>query len=172
MQKLHREGLIGGNLLDAWLQFNTLKPTEQFNQIESVLNRVSKFTTAKESRYIFCQQESTVDFRQAMDNREIVLCKLPKAQGFTKEELHLMGIIILDKIVQAGFSRGALPVEQRIPFRCYIDEFARYATQDIADGLDELRKYKVSFVLAHQRLNQLMRESPDLCEESRRHRPV
>jgi hypothetical protein len=164
LRKLHDEGLIGSNMMDAWLQYNELKPAEQFNQVESVLNRISKFTTARESRYIFCQQESTIDFRQAMDNREIVLCKLPKAQGYTKEELDLMGIIILDKIVQAGFSRGALPVDQRIPFRCYIDEFARYATQDIADGLDELRKYKVSFVLAHQRLNQLMRESPDLCD--------
>jgi len=164
LKKLQQGGHIGGNLLDSWRQFNVLKPTEQFNQVESVLNRVSKFTTAKESRYIFCQQESTIDFRQAMDNREIVLCKLPKAQGYTKEELDLMGIILLDKIVQAGFSRGALPFEKRIPFRCYIDEFARYATQDIADGLDEMRKYKVSFVLAHQRLNQLMRESPDLCD--------
>ena len=43
------------------------------------------------------------------------------------------------------------------------DEFGEFATRDFANSLDQLRKFGVHMVLAHQRLRQLEREDPDVA---------
>lgn len=162
LTKLAAEGRVDRSLLVEWRDFNLLRPERQKEMMESVLNRISRFTTGKEVLNVFCQA-STIDIRKAMDERHVILCKLPESSGYDTELLDFMGINIVDRIMQAGFSRVDTPEHKRVPFRVYIDEFARFVSnRDIVRGLNEMRKFRVSFVLAHQFLNQLKAKDEQL----------
>ncbi|RLG54090.1 MAG: hypothetical protein DRN95_08950, partial [Candidatus Hydrothermarchaeota archaeon] len=78
----------------------------------------------------------------------------------SQEEQRMLGVVIVDKIVQAAKSRVDIPERKRRPFYFYLDEFGQFVSEDIARALQELRKFKVFLVLAHQELEQLRQESP------------
>lgn len=158
LAKLPPDKLSTRPLNEEWQFYGQTSFRDRLTLAESVLNRASKFAVSDYALSVFGQSQSTIDFRKAMDRRKIILCRLATGK-FSPEEIRLMGIVIVDKIVQAGLSRVDLPEAERVPFRFYIDEFAQFVCEDIADGLDRLRKYKVSMVLAHQRLQQLKNES-------------
>lgn len=54
-----------------------------------------------------------------------------------------------------------MPEEQRRDFHLYLDEFQSFTTLSLANMLSELRKYRVSLILAHQYLSQLDPEIRD-----------
>lgn len=157
--KAYHEGFVTDALLAQWYEINQLPEREQANLMTSILNRVTHFISlAKESAAsnIFSQEQTTIDFQEAMDNRHILLCKLPESAGYDTKLLDLLGTMIVDKLIRAGYSRVDQEEEERVPFRVYIDEFARFVSnRDITQGLNEMRKFRVSFVLAHQFLAQL-----------------
>lgn len=57
--------------------------------------------------------------------------------------------------MQAAKSRVNISESKRKPYYAYLDEFGRFVSDDIARALQELRKYKVFLILAHQELEQL-----------------
>jgi hypothetical protein len=147
-----------------WERFARLRKAERQLFIDSVLNRANKFVINDKIRRIFGQQYSTIDFRKAMDEKKIILCNL-NAGSLPEEEWKMLGVVIIDKIYQAGMSRIDIPDFKRKrmpPFYFYIDEFGEIVSEDVAKALKDLRKFRVSLVLAHQELNQLKEDSPKL----------
>jgi CxxC-x17-CxxC domain-containing protein len=49
-----------------------------------------------------------------------------------------------------------IPEEERKDFYLYVDEFQNFATEAFANILSEARKYRLSLILAHQYINQLI----------------
>jgi len=137
-----------------WEIFEKSPARERISNIESVLNRANKFAAGDTVRRIFGQARSTINFREAMDQGKIILCNLGCGK-LSDEEKDMLGVVIIDKIVQAGMSRVDIPEKRRKPFYFYMDEFARYVSEDIAKALTELRKFNVRLILAHQELEQL-----------------
>ncbi|SMN17148.1 VirD-like protein [uncultured Candidatus Thioglobus sp.] len=56
---------------------------------------------------------------------------------------------------QAVIKRATIPENQRNPFMVYIDEAQEYIDEKIEDMLNQARKQKIGFTLAHQNLKQL-----------------
>jgi len=138
-------------LKEAWHQFETT--TDRLRDehiIFPVLNRINTFLSTQTMRRIIGQAESRVNFYDAMQSGMVVLVNL--SQGLTDNEKNLLGIQIIDKIYQAGAQRKPETGKQ---FYVYIDEFGRFVSHQLALGLEELRKRRVSFILAHQELEQL-----------------
>ncbi|PIR49712.1 hypothetical protein COU79_03390 [Candidatus Peregrinibacteria bacterium CG10_big_fil_rev_8_21_14_0_10_54_7] len=163
LHKLWKEGKITQSVILAWQELMQYRAEERANRLRGILNReihmVSLATISSTSK-IFSQAVTTVDFKKVMDERGIVLVKLPRGGGFDRSLLDLIGIIVVDKIMQAGYQRKP-NIEPY--FRVYIDEFARFVSnRDIEEGLNEMRKFHVSFVLAHQFLDQLKRNDQTL----------
>jgi len=146
-------------LRKEWELFDKAPKSERLSYIEAVLNRANKFAGGREIRRIFGQINSTVNFREAMDQGKVVLCNLA-SNKLSQEEQRMLGVVIVDKIVQAAKSRVDIPERKRRPFYFYLDEFGQFVSEDIARALQELRKFKVFLVLAHQELEQLRQESP------------
>jgi len=123
-----------------------------------VLNRANKFILGENIRRIVGQKQSTIDFRKAMDEGKIVLVNLACTK-LSEEEQRMLGVMIVDKVVQAAKSRSDILEEKRRPFYFVIDEFGEFVCEDIARALQALRKFKVSMILAHQELEQLREDS-------------
>src|SRR5258706_1767933 len=59
-------------------------------------------------------------------------------------------------------SRQDIAVAERRPFYLYIDEFHNFVTPSMEAILSGARKYRLSFVLAHQDLRQIKSRSPEV----------
>lgn len=134
-------------------KFNDLRPQTQDEWAESTLNKVQALLSDDRVRHIFSARKSTVDFREVIDTKKILLVKLDR--GRLHGSADLLGSLILAKIQAAAFSRTDIPKLERVPFYLYIDEFQNFATENFIQTLAEARKYGLPLTLAHQNLIQL-----------------
>jgi hypothetical protein len=146
-----------------WIDFERYSSRDKVNLLESVLNRINKFVGHERIRRIVGQAKSTVDFRKAMDEGKIILINLaPKKFGHDIK--NMLGVMLIDMIVEAATSRSNIPENKRRPFFLMVDEFGELVCDDFAYALDSCRKYKVRLILAHQRLFQLKEDYPNVYD--------
>ena len=151
------ENVSFADIRDYWLyRYNPLSPRMQASYREPVLNKVSRFVTDPAIYRILGQSQSTVNFREAMDQGKWVLLNLSKGQ--LKENISLLGALFLAKIKHAALSRVDTPEGNRRPFFVLVDEFQNFIGNDFEEILSEARKYRLGLTLAHQNLDQLPRE--------------
>ena len=89
-----------------------------------------------------------------MDEKKILLINLSKGR-LGDINSHLLGLIIVGKLLMAALSRADIPEDRRNDFYLYIDEFQNVTTDSIATILSEARKYKLNLTIAHQFIGQL-----------------
>jgi hypothetical protein len=141
-------------------RFNRWTEQERVSNVESTLNKVSTFTSDPRIRLMLSVKESTINFRESMDNGKTLLINLSK--GVLKTNSYLLGALFVAKIQMAAMSRVNVPASKRRPFYFYVDEFQNYATESFCEILSEARKYGLSLTLAHQSLAQLNPKLKDI----------
>ena len=146
------------NLELEWKDFEAGTKQDRSVWSTPVLNRANKFILGDNIRRIVGQRKSTINFREAMDQGKIILVNLACTK-LSEEEQKMLGVMVVDKVVQAAKSRSDIPERKRRPFYFVIDEFGDFVCEDVARGLQALRKFKVSMILAHQELEQLREDS-------------
>ncbi|MBQ6449418.1 ATP-binding protein [bacterium] len=122
--------------------------------LDYIVSKFGRFVTNKTMRNIIGQPVSAFNFRQAMDERKIILCNLSKGI-LGEEDAKFLGLILVPKVLTAAMSRQDIPMEQRQDFFLYVDEFQNYATEDFATILSEARKYRLNLVVANQFIAQI-----------------
>ncbi|MEF8725778.1 MAG: type IV secretory system conjugative DNA transfer family protein [Candidatus Bipolaricaulota bacterium] len=138
-------------------RFGSLTPNTQAEWVESTLNKINKFLADPLIRRVVCQRHSTINFRNLLDSPsgKILLITLPK--GIIKENVYLLGGLIINGIQEAALSRTDIPEEDRSSFRLVIDEFQNFGAgnQNFQEVLSEARKYSLYLTLSHQNLDQI-----------------
>ena len=122
--------------------------------IAPIQNKVGAFLANPALHAIITQPKSDFDLRQVMDQGRILLVNLAKGR-IGEDVAALLGALLVSRIGLAGLSRADVPEAERRDFYVYLDEFQSFTTLSLANMLSELRKYRVSMVLAHQYLSQL-----------------
>lgn len=125
--------------------------------LDYIVSKFGRFVTNKTMRNIIGQTESAFNFRQAMDEKKIILCNLSKGI-LGEEDAKFLGLILVPKVLTAAMSRQDVPMEQRNDFFLYVDEFQNYATEDFAVILSEARKYRLNLIVANQFIGQIDEE--------------
>lgn len=138
---------------DFWRkEFPKKPPIEKERLIGSTLNNLDPFVTDPTFRNIFGQKVTDINFKDIMDNGQILLVKLPQGQlGLLKSKL--IGALILAQVHTHAMRR-----DSRDPFHIFIDEFAYFGTSTVQHMLSGIRKFGVSLTLVHQYTNQLSKE--------------
>jgi len=126
----------------------------------SIQNKVGQFISAPLIRNIIGQVKSTVDIREIMDNKKILIANLSKGK-IGEDNARLLGSMLMTKIYLAAMSRVDIPEEERKDFFLYVDEFQNFQSKAFADVLSEARKYRLSLILAHQYVTQMDEEVRD-----------
>ncbi|MHB1330664.1 MAG: type IV secretory system conjugative DNA transfer family protein [Minisyncoccota bacterium] len=122
------------------------------NIVPYITSKFDVFLANDIMRPIIAQERSSINFKEIMDSRKILLVNLSKGR-LGDVNANLIGLILVGKILMAALSRPAshdLP-----PFYLHIDEFQNVTTSSIATILSEARKYKLSLTVAHQFIKQL-----------------
>ena len=135
----------------AQMSSNTRLVTEAVAPIQ---NKVGRFISSAVIRNIVGQVKSTIDLREIMDNRKILLVNL--AQGKLGEETaSLLGGMIITRLQSTAMERTDQPFEDRQDFYLFVDEFQNFATESFAKILSEARKYKLNLTMTNQYIDQL-----------------
>ena len=122
--------------------------------LDYIVSKFGRFVTNKTMRNIIGQPVSGFNFRQAMDEKKIVLCNLAKGI-LGDEDAKFLGLILVPKVLTAAMSRQDSDASKRPDFFLYVDEFQNFATEDFAVILSEARKYRLNLVVANQFISQI-----------------
>ena len=127
------------------------------NMVPYITSKLTTFVSNDMMRPIIAQQKSTLNFREIMDSGKILLVKLSKGK-IGEINAHLLGMVIVGKILMNALGRVDTPEDQRRDFYLYLDEFQNVTTNSISQILSEARKYRLCLVIAHQFIGQLKEE--------------
>ncbi len=125
--------------------------------VPAIQNKVGQFTANPLIRNMIGQPVSSFDFREAMDQKKIIIINLSKGR-IGDENMKLLGGLLVTKIYLAAMSRADVPdrVMKNLPnFYLFVDEFQNFANASFADILSEARKYKLNLTIAHQYVEQM-----------------
>jgi hypothetical protein len=126
------------------------------NVVPYITSKLTSFIANDIMRPIIAQQKSAFNFRQAMDEKKIILVNLSKGK-IGDINANLLGMVVIGKILMAALSRVDQPESERKDFYLYIDEFQNFLTESIQIILSEARKYKLCLTIAHQFIGQLVK---------------
>src|SRR3989338_3173650 len=158
--KEYRKGVVD-NLKDPvvkgfWVnEFAKYSKKFETEATAAIQNKVGQFVTNPLIRNILGQTHSSVDMRKIMDEQKILIVNLSKGK-IGEDNSALLGAMVITKLQLAAMSRVDIPEKDRKDFHLYVDEFQNFATESFANILSEARKYRLSLVLAHQYIGQLL----------------
>ena len=120
----------------------------------AIQNKVGQFISAPLIRNIIGQVNSTINMREIMDKKKILILNLSKGR-IGEDNSMLLGALLITKLQLAAMSRVDIPEEKRNDFFLYVDEFQNFATESFVNVLSEARKYRLALILAHQYIAQM-----------------
>jgi len=123
--------------------------------IPHVRTKFSPFLTNKYVKNVTGQEDTTVDFFEAMNTNKIILVKLSKWSIWT-ENMVILWQIFMAKLLNDVFKRDKLPKDKRNPFFLYVDEFQNFINKEFEELFSEARKYNFWMTVANQYLWQLV----------------
>jgi energy-coupling factor transporter ATP-binding protein EcfA2 len=126
----------------------------------AIQNKVGQFVGNPLIRNIVGQQKTSIDLRDAMDSKKILIVNLSKGK-VGEGNANLIGSLLITKIYLAAMSRadvGPYELEKLPPFYMYVDEFQNFANESFASILSEARKYNLALTVAHQYVEQMTDE--------------
>jgi len=136
------------------MQYDDLSMAQRIQRVEPLVGRLESLMMGRSLiRNIIGQPETSINFRQAIENREVILIRLPLKT--LPQDARLIGTLLIALIHAAIFSFADIPEEQRPGFSLYIDEFQHFVTSDISEMFSEGRKFGVRITVAHQYRSQL-----------------
>lgn len=141
-------------------EYAEMSPSKRQSETASLATRLNRFVRSPIVGNIIGQSKTTIDFRRAIENKEIILIHLPIKT--LKEDAELIGTMLIAQIHAAIFSFADVSQERRPGFSLFVDEFQHFATTDFAEMFTEGRKFGSRVCVAHQYRNQL----PDYLQSS------
>ncbi|ABX07735.1 hypothetical protein Haur_5107 (plasmid) [Herpetosiphon aurantiacus DSM 785] len=141
-------------------QFPKLSDTQK-SSMTALQRRLSQFLINRTVRITCNQTRTTIPFRQVMDQRKIVLAKLPvELIGATAGGI--LANVLINLVLAAAFSRLDTPEDEREPWVLVVDEFQeamrRGDPANYQKILERLRSFGIGLVLMHQGTSQLPAE--------------
>ncbi len=136
-------------------EFSKYSQRFETEALAAIQNKVGQFVSNPLVRNILGQPHSSLNMREIMDTGKIFICNLSKGK-IGEDNSALLGAMIITRLQLAAMSRVDTPERDRRDFFLYVDEFQNFATESFANILSEARKYRLSLVLAHQYIGQLV----------------
>lgn len=140
---------------EFWLnEYDRYPERFRIEAIAPIQNKVGAFLSHPLLQKILTKPEKPLSLRKIMDEGKILLVNLAKG-SIGEDTSNLLGSLLISRFDLAALSRANIPESDRTDYALYLDEFHNFTTQTLMFMLSELRKYRLSLVLAHQYLTQL-----------------
>jgi hypothetical protein len=135
---------------DFWTEEYSRRAKRGYNQDSEIFGTLMKFRELSSHLLwpMFCQKTNTLDLRDIMQQKKILLVKL---NGNWEDITSLIGSYLIGQIKDAAFHRSL----KDPPFYLYVDEFQRMASRDFLTLFSEARGGNVHVCIDHQITSQL-----------------
>ena len=142
-------------------EFSRIKPDsrEWRETMASTERRLRQFLGRPIMREFFSQTQNTISFRQAMDERDVLLFNLKPTKLLGHRQMRALSMLLTGTLVDAAFSRDERGSPQ--PFFAYLDEVQTMLTDDADRILSECSKFGLFLTASHQYLGQLEHEGSE-----------
>lgn len=120
---------------------------------KQILRRLWGVLSTPAFERMFAQPKNKLDLFEATRTGKIVLVSTAK-DLLKSDGSALLGRFVIRMLAQAALERSVLPEDERTPTYVYVDEAQEYFDEGVETILQQARKYRVSFVCAHQSLDQ------------------
>jgi hypothetical protein len=149
-------------ILHFWhSQFDAWAAKYRIEAIESIQNKVGQLFASPELRNVLGQVTGRIDVRTIMDTPgSIFLANLSKGV-MGDDKANLIGSFLMSLFRIAAMQRENTPEEERRDFLLVADEFQNFVTSSFASALSEVRKYRLSLILANQYRKQVREDIRD-----------
>ena len=139
---------------DFWEnEYASMSPSRRQTQTDPLVTRINRFVRSPIAGNIIGQSKTTIDFISAIEQKQILLIRLPIKT--LPEDASLIGTMLIAQIQSDIFSFGDLPLEKRPSFSLFVEEFQHFATSDFAEMFTEGRKFGSRVFVAHQFIKHL-----------------
>ena len=140
--------------------YGRLLPRDKIGEPESLLNRLDSLQRNPYIKHVISQATPSIDFVEVMEQRRIVLLRMPPWQD--SESKAFIGTLVISQLLKAIFLRAEVSEHLRTPFAIFCDEFQMFATPDFAKLFTQTGKYRVMPAVAHQdRVGQFQPNDPN-----------
>jgi hypothetical protein len=152
--RAYRQNLLGNvasePIRSNWQEIERLPAGEKQERFDSSWNRLQRFLAFPALERLFGAEGQTVNFTEVFNRGQILIVNLSLLPS--TEAQSLVGTVLMNALYHAAKLR---PEGWRRLWVLAIDEFPQFVTADLARSLDELRKFGIRLILAHQHLAQL-----------------
>jgi len=138
-----------------WEELEQLKAKDWRTEVLSAKNRLFRLLTSRTLGRFFGSHVSSIDLAEIIEQGKILLVNLAPSDELSDENGRIFGSLLVNEFFEVARRRKAAPGKSLVPYYLYLDEFQTFVGLDIAAMLDQVRKYKLFTVLAHQRFGQL-----------------
>lgn len=139
-----------------WRELQALKAKEWRDETLSARNRFFRFLTSPALTRFMGLPGRTLDLKEVMDQGKVLLVNLAPSDELSEENARVFGALLVNEFFECARRR---PKDTRgrdpKPYYLYMDEFQSFVSIDIADMLDQVRKFGLFSILSHQRFGHL-----------------
>lgn len=168
---VQRHGTPEG-LGNVWAEFDALTPAARAGMTAPLVDRLRAVLSRRFARELLAGTRSTFDLGQILDGG-ILLARLPKGE-IGEETSRLVSGLLLAGLWGETTRRSQQPTDQRLDATILVDEAHNSLNLPIKidHALAESRGFRVSWVLAHQHLDQLTEQVARALETNARNKIV
>lgn len=160
-----REALISqinSNLVRReWEELQGMRAKDFRSEVLSAKNRLFRLLTSKTLARFLNSKGEVLDIASIIESGKILLVNLAPSDHLSAENARVFGALLVNEFFEVARRRTPKYGLDLKPYFLYLDEFQTFIDLDITKMLDQIRKYKLFTVLAHQRFGQL---DSDLCD--------
>lgn len=148
-------------LLKFWTdEFNRMDKKMVAEVLAPIQNKVGRFLGPKLIRNMVGQVTNSLNFKDIMDNKKILLVNLSQGK-IGEENSALLGSLLITRMYTTAMQRANMDMSERNDFYLYVDEFQNFATDTFIKILSEARKYGLNLTVTHQYIDQISEEIQD-----------
>ena len=144
-----------------WEELEQLKAKDWRSEVLSAKNRLFRLLTSRTLGRFFASQTACIDLAEIIDQGKILLVNLAPSDELSDENGRIFGSLLVNEFFEVARRRKVQTGRSLKPYYLYLDEFQTFVGLDVAAMLDQVRKYKLFTVLAHQRFGQLDEDLQD-----------
>ncbi|HET6842993.1 MAG TPA: type IV secretory system conjugative DNA transfer family protein [Candidatus Angelobacter sp.] len=144
-----------------WEELQGLKPKDFRSEVLSAKNRLFRLLTSKTLARFLNAKGQPLDLADIIEKGKVLLVNLAPSDHLSADNAKVFGALLVNEFFEVARRRVPEYGQDLKPYFLYLDEFQTFVSLDITKMLDQVRKYKLFTVLAHQRFGQLDQDLMD-----------
>ena len=151
---------VKAQLRQGWLHYDQLRPADQINHIEAVVNRLETLLAPTFMQRMLGSSQTTIPFDRIFNEQAVLIITLrPRKNVLTTERADVIGALLLIELKRQLFAREISFTEKPQRVHVYVDEYQRFATSTTAELLTQGAKFGAGLTFAYQNLSQITDET-------------